>query len=288
MAKYPAMPLWTDAYLADTQHLTLEEHGAYLKLLMIMWRSPGCRLANDKQKLSKMLAIADRRFNKIWHIVGDFFYESNGFLYQKKLSAVYETLNKVSEQRRRAGMKGAQAKALKNKKTRQANGQAKRKLSLSKTAAKRKQTVKQNGSNQNQNLTEKGGLTPSPKENDDNANLPLPDPNGSAQPEGTDHATQRRGTKLASDWRPDADQIGYAIEKGYSRDEAESIADQFVNYFTNGKGKNQAHINWDRTWQTWISTELRTRPPAGKRVKRDSPHSAMLAGALTSDNGGPE
>ena len=40
MADFPALPFFTDAYLGDTQHLTLEEHGAYQKLLYIAWRSP--------------------------------------------------------------------------------------------------------------------------------------------------------------------------------------------------------------------------------------------------------
>lgn len=38
MAEFPALPLWTDAYLADTAHLSYEEHGLYFHILMTMWR----------------------------------------------------------------------------------------------------------------------------------------------------------------------------------------------------------------------------------------------------------
>jgi len=47
MAEFPALPLWTDAYLADTGHLSYEEHGLYLHILMTMWRTPACQMPND-------------------------------------------------------------------------------------------------------------------------------------------------------------------------------------------------------------------------------------------------
>lgn len=54
MADFPALPLWTDAYLADTRHLTQAEHGAYLLLLMEAWRRPRCCLPDDDVLLSRL------------------------------------------------------------------------------------------------------------------------------------------------------------------------------------------------------------------------------------------
>ncbi len=56
MAKFPHLPLWTDAYMADTLHLTHEEHGLYLMLLMTIWRSPDCKIPNDLEWVKKALA----------------------------------------------------------------------------------------------------------------------------------------------------------------------------------------------------------------------------------------
>lgn len=61
----PAIPLFGDAYLADTRHLSLEEHGAYLQLMMIAWRSPKCALPDDDARLARMLGITAGRWAKI-------------------------------------------------------------------------------------------------------------------------------------------------------------------------------------------------------------------------------
>ena len=53
MAKFPAMPWWTDAYLADCGHLDDAEHGRYLMILIHLWRAPGQRFPNDDVWLAR-------------------------------------------------------------------------------------------------------------------------------------------------------------------------------------------------------------------------------------------
>ena len=57
MADYPAMPLWTDAYLADTRHLNAPEHGAYMLLLMEAWRRRNCSLPDDDRLLARLACM---------------------------------------------------------------------------------------------------------------------------------------------------------------------------------------------------------------------------------------
>lgn len=57
MAEFPALTLWTDAYLSDTRSLSTLEHGAYLLLLMEAWRRPNCDLPNDDAILARLTGL---------------------------------------------------------------------------------------------------------------------------------------------------------------------------------------------------------------------------------------
>jgi Uncharacterized protein conserved in bacteria len=85
MKKASALPLFGDAYMADTMHLTLEEHGAYLRLLMLAWRAPDCCLPDDDRRLARMLGISSQRWTKIKPAVMDFWTLENGRWSQKRL-----------------------------------------------------------------------------------------------------------------------------------------------------------------------------------------------------------
>ncbi len=57
MAEFPSLPLFVDAWITDTHHLTRLERGTYLDLLVLMWITPECRVPNDKLWLSKRLNL---------------------------------------------------------------------------------------------------------------------------------------------------------------------------------------------------------------------------------------
>ena len=60
MAEFPALPLFTDAFISDTTHLNATQTGAYIMLLMAAWRSPDCRLPNDDKILARMARMDGR------------------------------------------------------------------------------------------------------------------------------------------------------------------------------------------------------------------------------------
>ncbi len=81
MAEFPAMPLFTDAFIADTTHLTAAESGAYMMLLMCAWRRPNCDLPMDDKTLARitrmsLLAWLNIKENILW------FWSNDGSAYR--------------------------------------------------------------------------------------------------------------------------------------------------------------------------------------------------------------
>lgn len=94
----PAIPLFGDAYIADTRHLSLEEHGAYLQLLMIAWRTDDCSLPDDDKRLAQMLGITVSRWGKIKPTVMAFWEREGDRWTQKRLQKERAFVNKKREQ----------------------------------------------------------------------------------------------------------------------------------------------------------------------------------------------
>jgi uncharacterized protein YdaU (DUF1376 family) len=112
MAEFAAMPLWTDAYLGDTTHLTTIEHGAYLLLLMAMWRNDG-NLPDDDKLLARYARLTGGQWARISPTVRAFFTVENGSIYQSRLT---DELNAVRQHSKRQS-DNVKARWLKTKET---------------------------------------------------------------------------------------------------------------------------------------------------------------------------
>jgi len=114
MAQFPILPIWTDAYIADTQHLTNEEHGVYLRLLMFAWRTVECALPDDDRRLALMVGVTAKKWAALKPVVMKFWMLSEGAWTQKKLTAEREKVERTREQKVAAGFASSRSKGLKN------------------------------------------------------------------------------------------------------------------------------------------------------------------------------
>lgn len=119
MAEFPALPVFTDAYLADTRHLTAEEHGAYLLLLMCAWRTRGCQLKDDDRFLARTVGVSPQKWRRLKPVIREFFTVEGGLWRQKKLMEVYRGVEARVSRNRENGAKGGRAKAAKKAADRQ-------------------------------------------------------------------------------------------------------------------------------------------------------------------------
>ena len=96
--KLPYLPLYPADYLADTSHLTLQEHGAYLLLIFALWQRGG-ELRDGISRLPNVLGISQREWNTVSIEVMKFFNVEDGVISNNRIT--YE-LDKVKEKSEKA------------------------------------------------------------------------------------------------------------------------------------------------------------------------------------------
>lgn len=83
------MPLYIGDYLSATQHLSTEQNGAYLLLLMSAWKFGG-ELPDDDEQLASISKLPLERWIKTRQVLCRFFEISGGVWTQRRLSAEIE------------------------------------------------------------------------------------------------------------------------------------------------------------------------------------------------------
>lgn len=121
MSSPPYMKLWIADYHADTTHLSVEEHGAYLLLIMAMWRAGG-RLPADDAKLSKLAKCSSAQWAEIRDVVLAFFKRTGGRLTHRRIIKEMAKYEATSEKRKEASERGVSEKRRKNNKLAQPIG----------------------------------------------------------------------------------------------------------------------------------------------------------------------
>jgi len=113
MAEYPALPLFTDAFIADTVHLNAAQTGAYLMLLMVAWRTKDCTLPDDDVLLARYARMDNRAWLNNKAVILSFWHKNDeGRLFQKRLVDERIYVDAKRDQAQQAG----KASALKRKK----------------------------------------------------------------------------------------------------------------------------------------------------------------------------
>jgi len=119
-------PLYADDFEADTAHLTLEEDGAYNRLLRLCWRTPGCSLPNDRAWIHrKMRARTDAEKAVVDIVLDEFFTVEKNRISNARLMKEWLAANAAHDRRKNAGKKGGSAKALKTNNSKPSNAEAK-------------------------------------------------------------------------------------------------------------------------------------------------------------------
>ena len=97
MAQFPGLMLWTGAWVADTAHLTRLERGTYHDLLVLMWRTPGCRVPNDSQWLARHMRMTlEEVTQELRPIIAEFCQTDGNFIFQKRLQKEFVRAAKLT------------------------------------------------------------------------------------------------------------------------------------------------------------------------------------------------
>ena len=98
------MPLWIGDYLADTQHLSRDEHGGYMLLLIAYWRTAS-PLPDDDKRLCAIVKATPREWKTLRQTLAEFFSVVGGVWIHKRVE------RELAESRRRKESAEKKAKA---------------------------------------------------------------------------------------------------------------------------------------------------------------------------------
>lgn len=220
MAEFPVLPIFTDAILGDTQHLSAAEFGAYMLTLIVAWRDPDCSLPNDPAYLGR-ITRSPKSWTRVGPVVMAFWtLGEDGRYRQRRLTQERLRAANLAHNARTAG----KASALKRQETRS--------------------TSVQRGVN-GKATPFTLALTPTPLSND----------SGGATGQLFAKPEAKKATRLPDDWELPDEWRMVVIAKRDKMElppiHVELEAEKFANFWRSKAGKDGAKLDWRATWINW-------------------------------------
>jgi uncharacterized protein YdaU (DUF1376 family) len=103
----PYFPLYPKDFEAKTSHLTLEEDGAYNRLLRLCWLTQGCSLPDDPSWIARRLRVDSSTYERlVAPLISEFFRRTKGRVWQPTLTEIFQETNEKHSRRVEAGKLG--------------------------------------------------------------------------------------------------------------------------------------------------------------------------------------
>lgn len=233
MAEYPYMPFFVDAYMLDAGHLTEQEHGAYLRLLIMAWTKPECRLPNDDAWLARHFSRSVETIREVYRpIIAEFFQTDGNWLWQKRQKAEWEHARKISK------------KQSDNAKSRWVNGKGASHGNAMGMPPKPKPRTP----------TDVGDSPPVVPPQPEEPAAAAPQPPSPAAPAKPKRAKSADGSRIPDGWKPTQDGLRFAASIGMSPGEVARQVGKFCDYWPAQTGAKARKADWDKTWRVWCRT----------------------------------
>jgi len=229
------MQLYVADYLADTMHLTTEEHGAYLLLIFNYWQTgkpiPVSRLA-------RIARLSNERWTDVERSLNEFFNERSGEWVHDRIERDLEAVHATQSQRSAAGKASAEARAARAKarKTKAVNARS----TPVEIPLNENSTIRDTDTDTEEDL--KPPLSPL-------AENPAPAPEPKA----------KRKCRLPEPFNVTGDMRKWAAERTPGVILVNET-EKFVNYW---RGNGQTKADWIATWRNWL---LKAQEDANRRM----------------------
>jgi uncharacterized protein YdaU (DUF1376 family) len=105
----PWIPIFIPDYLADTQHLSTEEHGAYLLLIFNYWQT-GKPLNNANGRLANVVRLSNERWAVVQSSLEEFFTIEGNIWRHGRLDDELIVANKKLDARVNAGRQSGRSR----------------------------------------------------------------------------------------------------------------------------------------------------------------------------------